>query len=334
MSSDEKANVSRRRLSIMRRLEFCCYAGALVLLGTWLLWTRSYGRIPEPILPPAGEVIPQSAPFTFAIMGDNRGHMGTVTDILHRAQADQARVILHVGDLAETCSEREYDWLLETIHKAKLSVPFCAVPGNHDLASKTAPPDERCRFYERAFGQRCYWFALGDALFVALDNSTGVFSADDLRWLDDTLGRLRGQFPLCFVVMHEPIRDPRPGNAHSMGKEGGDALAAMFKKYHVSAMFTGHIHAFLEGNVEGVPVYITGGAGATLYEPERVHHYALCHVNADGSFSVEKKAVPNHGGEYVERLFRLGYSPDVGLGVAVALLFTGLLLRKRSQARG
>jgi len=185
-----------------------------------------------------------------------------------------------------------------------LQVPFCPVPGNHDVEPDALSERERYRLYSQAFGPRRYWFGCGNALFVAFDNSSETCSKDDLVWLDRTLAGLRESYQACFVYMHVPPVDPRRGKNRIVGT-GRQELVSILARYDVTAVFCSHIHAYLEGRVAGIPVFITGGAGVGLDEPWAQFHYLLCTVGADGSFLLEKVNVaPVPDDDYLEYALR------------------------------
>lgn len=299
---------------------------ALVLLATHILWSLIVDRSPAPVLPPAREAIQGTVPFRFAVVGDNRGNMEVFEEILARIKEEHVSLILHTGDLVDHSGERQFTWLLHELGEEKLPVPLCAVPGNHDIDEAAKDPSTRCRLYGRAFGQRRYWFAYANALFVALDDSTERVSPDDLQWLDRTLAQFRSQYTLCFVYMHVPPRDPRPGRTHAL-EEGAENLIGIMTKHRVNAVFAGHIHSYLEDNVAGIPVYITGGAGAELEEPSDRYHYLVCTVAPDGSFSLQKRDVDYlRNTDYPEYAFRVKFPSNIALFVSASLLFSSGLL--------
>ena len=83
--------------------------------------------------------------------------------------------------------------------------------------------------YCDAFGPRRYWFAYANALFVGFDNAVGEPSQQDVRWLDQTLHRLRSKYSACFVLMHVPPRDPRPGRLNTL-QPAAEAMVRVMKK--------------------------------------------------------------------------------------------------------
>ena len=313
---------------------FSLSVGAL-LLASAIAWHVLYGSSPPPALPPAGKTIEAALPFRFAMLADSRGNGSIFEEIVKEIQAEKVSLILHGGDLVLREGRRHFDWVLQELDEEQLDVPFCAVAGNHDLADGSGDSEARYASYTRAFGPRHYWFRCANALFVALDTATGSLSQDELKWLDDTLAFHRPDCAACFVFTHYPPRDPRPGCSHAL-EEGADALVALLKKHRVSALLASHIHGYLEDNVEGIPVFITGGGGAKLEEGFDKYHYLLCTVGANGSFKCWRNDIRGGSGEdMLEYHFYVSFPPVPAAIVGAALLALGvaLLVWRRKKTR-
>jgi 3',5'-cyclic AMP phosphodiesterase CpdA len=288
------------------------------------------------ILPPAGQALQGKAPFRFAVVGDSRGNMRAFEKVLARIRLDSVALILHGGDIVERCDPQQYEWVLHELGEENLTVPFCPIPGNHDVDEGASDAESRYRLYTRAFGPRQYWFSYANALFVGFDDATAHCAPEDLSWLDRTLATQRDSYRACFVFMHVPPRDPMAGSrqGHAL-REGTEALMNILKRHRVTAVFASHIHSYLTDNMEGIPIYITGGGGATLEPSCKSHHYLLCRVEADGSFTEQKIDVPTGlDTDYPEYLLRVKILPDAPAGAGVLLCVAGVigvivLLRRR-----
>jgi len=302
-----------------------CSAAALILLVVHTVSWWSLGPPAPAALPPAGEVLEGTAPFRFAVAGDSHSHMDVFDSVLEGAKADGVSLILHTGDLVAARAETDYDWLLLELEEARLGVPFCAVPGNHDIVKREDNPQLRCRLYSRSLGPRQYWFAYANALFVGFDSASEECEKDGLQWLDRTLSRLRGQFEACFVYTHVPPSDPRAGCNHCM-QSGAEELGRILKKHRVTALFAGHIHSYLETAIEGIPVYISGGGGGGPDEPFGPFHYLLCSVEPGGAFRVEKKdVVAASRDDYWEHGLLVVWPRRLGTPFLVVLMAAGVL---------
>ncbi len=317
-----------QRRRALRRLVLYSLSAVVALLGANLTWSLAFTKMPPPLLPPAGEAIGGTAPFTFAVVGDSKDNTTVFEEILSRIKADGARLILHGGDIVKRAEPRQYDWVLHELAEENLAVPFCPVPGNHDIDEDASDPEGRCRLYSRAFGPRRYWFAYANTLFVAFDTSTERCSAEDLAWLDRTLARYRGGYDACFVYMHVPPVDPRPDGWREV-REGKEELARILKEHDVTAVFASHIHSYVEGSVEGIPLFISGGGGARLEGPGDRYHYLLCTVEPGGSFAVQKMEVADQANaDYAEHALRVKFPARgtlvAGIGLVLAAFAVSL----------
>ncbi|WP_240922793.1 hypothetical protein [Thermococcus sp. Bubb.Bath] len=91
------------------------------------------------------------------------------------------------------------------------------------------------------------------------------------------------------MVAHAPLYDPRLNGHHTMNRNSAEKLLSLMKQYHSFGVF-GHIHMNWYGEYEGVPMIITGGAGAPLYvtDPDEggFYGYAVLGMGKDGSIDV------------------------------------------------
>jgi 3',5'-cyclic AMP phosphodiesterase CpdA len=161
------------------------------------------------------------------------------------------------GDLADTPSIEEYDYLKHLL--APLKLPFAGIPGNHDSRE----------MMRAAFPQSAYAFSSGplnqtleiDALdLVLLDSSVlgkphGELDAPTLQWLDATLASSANRPALLF--QHHPpfatgIWHMDRQNLHNAG-----ALADLVRRHpRVQLIAAGHVHRAALTLFAGVPATI------------------------------------------------------------------------------
>jgi len=340
-ASSEQPRETAQQPKWQRGVFIVAVALLFVATGMFVLqavaWTQ-FPRVSPAVLPPAGEVLGGTAPFRFAYLADSRGNLDVLEAIFERVKSDNVSLVLHGGDLVMEPATQDFEWLLHELEEAQLSVPFCAVAGNHDIAAKAGDLPTRYRLYCRSFGPRQYWFAYANTLFVAFDTAGETCQDDDLQWLDRTLARYRDQYEACIVYTHCPPCDPSPTRQHCL-RSGAQELMAILKKHRVSALFASHVHSYLEDRVEGIPVLISGGAGAARDEPFVPFHYLLCHVEPGGTLKVERKDVSSASSQdrWEHRLLvklprMIGVIPMLALGAAGLLLLATTVIPWRRRA--
>lgn len=326
----EKQNTKRRRGSganrksrdsISRLITALCLGVGMLLLCVYGIGGCIYSENPPVIRPPAGETIQAEPPFSFAVIGDTRGNVVAFEKGVKRIKEMQMDLILHAGDIAQRLNTDQFNWVLEKLDEMDISVPFCPVPGNHDIIDSTDELRKRYHLYNRAFGPRRYWFSYGNACFVAFDNSTETITDESLSWLGDVLKAHREDYELCFVLCHVPPHTS--GISHTLNEEDSDDLMRLLSKHRVDAVFTGHLHSYTQYEVHDVPVYSAGKLGEEK-SPGKPHTFLAVDVTSDGNFSVEKQEVEQQvNTHYLEYLLRVKF-PDHGLLIfGAALLLTG-----------
>jgi len=199
-------------------------------------------------------------PLTFAVFGDSRNNAPGFERLLRQVSRDkQIAFAIHLGDMVDYFDLDQYRLFFRQLRE-NLAIPLLAAPGNHDLHKDAAG------LYPRLFGPKYYSFRVHNHCFLVLD-ATEAAGPDEaqVRWLEAELQKAQA----CrtrLVFMHQPLCDPRGGERrHCLAGESAARLLGLFKKHQVSHVFAAHIHAYFNGEMEGVPYTITGGAGARLY---------------------------------------------------------------------
>ncbi|MFA4901153.1 MAG: metallophosphoesterase [Desulfobaccales bacterium] len=213
--------------------------------------------------------VPPGDSLTFAVLGDNRGNPPVFQQILQRMNRDPSLAFaIDLGDLVETGTVDNFRNFLDQVRQ-NLRLPLLTVLGNHDLEK-----EHGARLYRRIFGPDHYAFQIKDNYFIVVNDAekTGLGEAQ-WRWLESELKKSQG-YKTRLVFLHIPLFDPRGGeNHHALSENTGRRLAALFRRYHVTHVFAGHIHSYFAGNWDGVPYTITAGAGAPLYGTDPQHYF-------------------------------------------------------------
>ncbi len=211
--------------------------------------------------------------FCFAAMGDNRDGDEIFKTIISQLDEEYAFAI-DAGDLVSEGHKSEYLNFYEMIQKSE--IPFIAGIGNHDVKNLG------WIYYRQMFGEKSFSFNYSNVNFIFLDNSD--FKVDDKRllWLENELSK---EYKLKIVIMHMPLTDPREGETHAMQKGSADKLMIILKQENVSLLIASHIHGYEEGNFDGIPFIITGGAGAPLAK-DSFHHFVKVCINEEITWEV------------------------------------------------
>lgn len=226
--------------------------------------------------------------FSFVVVGDTQGPNSKFPRVLPGILKEKDLLfVFDLGDLVNYATDEEYESTFFT-HVRGLDLPFVTCASNHDhFKSKNAAN------YSRLFGSPHYYsFSVGGTYFIVLDNGQDwSLTEEQFVWLEAELDK-SAAFARRFLMMHRPLRDPRPDRKklHDMsGKpENVERLNALFDKSGVNMIFTGHIHSFYTGKWGKTPYIITGGGGGGLYDkgtPASFHHYIRVDIAPDGQVS-------------------------------------------------
>jgi len=147
------------------------------------------------------------------------------------------------GDLVDTPRKEEYDHLLTLL--APLSLPFAAIPGNHDDRAllRAALPDQP---YAPTGGALNMVHAVGEIDVVLIDSSVpgaahGELDTATLAWLDATLAASTTR-PALLFLHHPPFVT---GIAHMDAqnlRNAGDLAAVLRRHPRARLVAAGHIH--------------------------------------------------------------------------------------------
>jgi predicted phosphodiesterase len=237
--------------------------------------------------------VPAGDNLTFAILGDNRSNPAVFEQVLKNMDRDpNLAFAIDLGDLVETGTVENFRNFLDQVRQ-NLRLPLLTVVGNHDLEK-----DHGTRLYQRIFGADYYSFQIKDNYFIVVNDVDNYeISEPQWRWLEKELKKSQA-FKTRLVFLHAPLFDPRDdGNHHALSADTGGKLAALFRRYHVTHVYAGHIHGYFSGNWDGVPYTITAGAGAPLYgtDPQHYFYHYLKVTLTEGKVSIEVERIAQKG---------------------------------------
>jgi len=230
--------------------------------------------------------------FEFVVLGDNRGDSSgdlspAFQEVLRAVGEASPRFVLNTGDMiyghTDLATARQ-QWQAYIAAIERLRLPVYHVPGNHDIWGASS-----ASLYREMCGSTSFAFDYGPARFIGLDTES-----HESRLGAEQFGWLKRQLAACgdrqvFVMLHRPLfpADGGVGSSLDVYPAERDELHRLFSQYSrvIEAVFLGHEHCYHYEERDGVRYYITGGAGANLYEPPELggfHHFLLVHVSPKG----------------------------------------------------
>jgi Icc protein len=147
------------------------------------------------------------------------------------------------GDLADTPSAEEYDYLNELL--APLQLPFIGIPGNHDCRAlmRAAFPQAA---YAAPSGALDQMRSVGGLDVILLDSSVagqphGELEAPTLQWLDATLASSPNR-PALLFLHHPPFRTGIWHMDRQNLRNAGELAVIVAKHPRLRLIAAGHVH--------------------------------------------------------------------------------------------
>lgn len=290
-----------------------------------------------------------AVPFSFIVLGDSRSNAEAHRRVIERVDQEVPDFILGTGDMVDEGARQDQWQTFFDVERELLAdnVYFPAV-GNHDRQGRGRTADTYRSFFSvpdnGGDSERYYAFSYANARFLVLDSNAHSFSlTGQTAWLERELMSARQDERVrhVFVVMHHP---PFSISLHGGQRDLRERWTPLFEKYGVTAVFSGHDHAYQRAEKNGLRYFVSGGAGAPLYPRsprasaidkaavvrfERAYHYLRVSVSA-GVVDVTAVRVDGSAIESVawkdgkerpqrdERDQRPGRAPQVAAGEAGA----------------
>lgn len=230
------------------------------------------------------------------MIGDNEGLNPTLEHILTALEDEDIETLVDVGDLTSSGDAQELTAVLNRLSEQSYSAHV--VVGNNDLGPSSQP--DSTAFREIVRDPTYTSFNIRNAHIVLLDNANRRigFSPEELTWLAADL--TNNVQPVTLLFMHRPIEVPFEniiGNDETKAsRQSNQQFLNIIQQHPVDRIFTGHLETFLEYDLHGTPVTVTGGAhnrpdqtgfGASL---PAMPHFTLISVHQD-TIDVEKVEV-------------------------------------------
>ena len=225
--------------------------------------------------------------FHFVVLGDSQFHDAAgFNRIVDEVTRLQPAFVVQVGDMIEgylpDTPSLHAEWKRFRNQIAPLgSIPFVAVPGNHDVYDATKLPSPAATaIYREYWGDLFFTFTYENARFIVL-NSDQVgedrsIVGQQLQWLNKVLAENKQTH--TFVFMHRP--PDLLTNARAMHE--------LFRRHGVKFVIYGHHHHYHFRQTDGIRYVMTNAAansGTVLAETGSFDH--LLHVSVrDGAVNL------------------------------------------------
>jgi len=250
-------------------------------------------------------IIPSTQPFSFAVLGDNRGDDNgeqppAFLEVLQAARQKAPAFVLDTGDMiyghSRDLARIWEEWRIYRGVAERLPAPIFHVPGNHDIWDSSS-----ARIYHELWGPTYYSFVYGNSLFIGLDTETdrNQVADDEFHWLEHRLQQCTQSN--VFLFFHAPLFpvDGAIGSSLDHYPPKRDRLHKLFVQYRplVRGVFAGHEHLYDFQQRDGIPYYISGGGGAPLYAAPELggfHHFLMVRVTGNNAqVELEKVCAPS-----------------------------------------
>jgi predicted phosphodiesterase len=213
-------------------------------------------------------------PFSFIVVGDTRSGLDAHRRVVERIAQEVPDFVLGTGDMVDD-GYRQDQWQQFFDVEAPLLRDNAYYPavGNHDRQGRGRTADSYRAFFsvpENGDTERYYAFSYAAARILVLDSNEYSFAlSDQTAWLERELIAARQDPGVrhVFVVMHHP---PFSISLHGGSRDLRERWTPLFEEYQVTAVFSGHDHAYERAEHNGIRYFVSGGGGAPLY-PRRAN---------------------------------------------------------------
>ncbi|MBS3091176.1 metallophosphoesterase [Candidatus Pacearchaeota archaeon] len=233
-----------------------------------------------------------------AVYGDNREGTNIHSKIISKINEYNPRDVFNTGDAVKYGRRHEWRAFNEAIFPIDdVDTDYHLAFGNHDknksLFGEQQGPLER--FWHLPEKPTFYSFDRGRTHFIILDTNIISEGKKQEQWLEKDLKENNSKDYIFVFMHHPPIGDDEHGKRDDKYTDLSIRFAEVLRKYHPSAVFTGHQHHYRKLDVNGVTYIITGGGGAPLRVrvPQevdegstRTNHYVLGKIDRNAQFRV------------------------------------------------
>jgi 3',5'-cyclic AMP phosphodiesterase CpdA len=164
--------------------------------------------------------------------------------------------VLVSGDLTDDGSEESYRLARRLL--GRFEVPVHVLPGNHDDRHRLREAFDLPGAGEEPINYSVSVGSLRIVVFdsVVLGRDPGAYSAEQLAWLDEELGRA-SESPTLLALHHPPLPTGLPSwDAINLAAGERDAMAEVVARHpQLRVIVGGHLHRAAAGVLAGCPVF-------------------------------------------------------------------------------
>jgi len=227
------------------------------------------------------DVMPGSpGKLTFAVIGDIHVLDARSTSIVNKAMASingntNVRFTVMCGDIATDGNWSEFKLAKSSLDR--LSRPYFAVPGNHDVCMKAK---DIYANYRKHFDD-ADWHAENEGwLFMGIDSTNEAKSdvtirPDQIEWIQNQLKKTNAKRPIALFCHH-----PFNPNSKAYRVQNADEVLGLFSGHNLKLVAAGHFHGNQEETREGVLFTTTACCSSTRdnHDGTTSKGYRLFHV--------------------------------------------------------
>jgi hypothetical protein len=215
----------------------------------------------------------RSVPVRFVAIADGHKNVPVLQQIARQGLADGADFFVHVGDSVSSPEDPQFDAFFRGIQPLASRTAYWPVIGNHELRDwryfdaivvpGAAEPPVTEAYYAVRWGN--VWMASLELVDFYLQDLL-QFEMPETVWLKAQLESPEAAGATWKVLfIHQAAWNLGWGSCTNKGDVAvRNVLMPLAAQYGVTAVFSGHMHGYEHGLVDGVDVFITGGAGGGL----------------------------------------------------------------------
>jgi len=261
----------------------------------------------------------------FLVFGDSRSQQEQRNEVAKKITEnfDDIEFTIHTGDIVyDGRIQSQWDAYFDDVEILTKNIPGYYIEGNHE--QKSQKMYDNIPLPSNGINSRYYNFSIGPINFIGLNTERDI--SEQTPWLEEVLKNSHKDNDTLWNIayMHRPIF-----NSMNDRPDRSDLIAAwcpLFEEYNFDFVYAGHNHYYERSypmnslkqfddsssydfeNPSNPMYFITGGAGAPLYDRDtnpsyapfysKTYHFLIVDINVDDikeetTLSLETWAMPN-----------------------------------------